>query len=78
MPADEGVRVPRTLCIPKWPSNLAKSPSEITQAMEVVFSLRKDHQTLDLIIEVNLRICGLSPDADLQLATKVGPSKVVV
>lgn len=44
----------------------------------MIFSLRKDPQTLDLITEVNLRICRLSPNGDLQVAAGAGPLMAVV
>lgn len=48
------------LCVPRWPSNFVKSSQEVTQEVEVVFSLKESPQPLDFITEVSLRDFGLA------------------
>lgn len=45
--------------------------------VEAVFRSRKDLRSLGITIEINFRICGLSPEKGFQATTRAGPSIAV-
>lgn len=53
-------RVPRTLCVPRWPSNFSLSPPEIIQAVEIAFDSKEGPQPSEFITEADLKARRLS------------------
>lgn len=70
-------RVPRVLCVPMWPSNFSLSPSEVTQALETAFSLRKGLRSTKFVTEDDLRACGLSSGESSQVVGERAGSSIV-